>query len=243
MHALVMLLVAAVGLLARLDGRASAQSGPLELRLTLDRLSYEPSAVITFTVTLRNTSLSPVTLRFPTSQRYDVVITTGTAEVARWSAGRVFSQTLEEMLIPGGGMLVFTNQWAPTTDIGPFTFGVVPSQPLVPGVYGIRADLPIVGTRPPSPVIPLLIVRPVPLEPGCTGLTNHYPGLNPPVVLLQAVEPAGIVHSIWRWDPLLDRFAGYTAVAGAPRDLTMVNVGDAVTICVNAPGRFLSPGP
>lgn len=243
MRALVVLLVAAVGLASTFGGGASAQTGPLELRLTLDRTAYEPSAVITFTVILRNISSSPVTLRFPTSQRYDVVITSATAEVARWSSGRVFSQTLEQIILAGGATMMFTDQWVPTTEIGPFTFGVVPSQPLVAGVYGIRADVPIVGTRPPAVVQPLLIVRPVALEIGCTGITNQFPGLNPPVVLLQWVEPAGIVESIWRWDPRLERFAGYAAAPGAPRDLTMVNMGDALSICVIAPGKFFTPGP
>jgi hypothetical protein len=226
-----------------LGGGASAQAGPLELRLSLDRMAYEPSAVITFTVTLRNTTQSPLTLVFPTSQRYDVVITSATAEVARWSAGRVFAQTLDQIILAGGAMMTFTDQWAPTTEIGPFTFGVVPSQPLAPGVYGIRADLPIVGTRPPATVNPLLIVRPLMLEIGCTATTNHFPGLNPPVALLQWIEPAGIVESIWRWDPRLERFSGYSALPGAPRDLTMVGQGDALTICVLGPGKFFTPGP
>lgn len=84
---------------------ASATAGPL-----LVRFSYAPSALgsglpAAWVFDLTNTSSQPVTLVFPSGQKAEVMLSSASGEVYRWSEGRLFTQAVEERsLAPGARM-------------------------------------------------------------------------------------------------------------------------------------------
>lgn len=84
-------------------GAVKGSPGSFGLILTSDRPAYGSGEPIVMTVEAVNESAEPVTLYFPTSQRYDFVISgeQGT-ELWRWSKGRVFATVLGQERIGAG---------------------------------------------------------------------------------------------------------------------------------------------
>jgi hypothetical protein len=78
-------------------------------------LSAAIGAGVTLTFTVRNPADTAITLTFPSSQRYDFVVTDSTSgrDVWRWSASRSFVQSVQSASIPAGGSLTYTETWAP----------------------------------------------------------------------------------------------------------------------------------
>ena len=75
----------------------------LEVQLGIDRPSYSPGSELQAILRVVNRSGIPVTLEFPSAQRYDLfIVGRDGEEVARWSAEQAFAQVLgEETLEPG----------------------------------------------------------------------------------------------------------------------------------------------
>ncbi len=63
----------------------------------------------------------------------------------------------------------------------------------------------------------------------------------PPLSLRAAISPAAAMTAIWQFDNANQRFMGYSTKPGAPNDLSSVNRGDAVFVCMNGGGSLARP--
>jgi hypothetical protein len=72
---------------------------------------------VRLTIRLLNNSGQPTTLTFGSSQRYDFWITSGSREVWRWSAGRMFTQDIGHQELAGQTGASFAESW-PATEGG-----------------------------------------------------------------------------------------------------------------------------
>jgi hypothetical protein len=83
---------------ARLGGVTYVSAPELSVSLALDRFVYpstEGTPALAARLTLRNTRLDPISLTFPSSQRFDLVIRDERGnEVYRWSDGKVFMEVV-----------------------------------------------------------------------------------------------------------------------------------------------------
>jgi hypothetical protein len=78
-------------------------------------LSATVNGDVTLTFTVKNPSAEPMKVVYPSGQKYDFVVidsTTGKS-VWSWSASRTFIQTVNDQTVPGGGSLIFVEQWTP----------------------------------------------------------------------------------------------------------------------------------
>jgi hypothetical protein len=218
----------------------AAQPEALEVTLTLDRGAYEPGMPISFTIRVRNLGAQPVTLTFPTSQRFDVVIRRD-VEVSRWSQDKVFLQVQGSETWAPGQEVVYSDQWVPMTDIGPHMVSEPPLRPLEPVVYIIHAEITSAGVRPRSPAQLLIVGRPTDLAPGCSVLVSRFPVVAVPMLIAAAVEPRSALESLWRFHAPLNRFEGWSPLPDAPADLRGYLPGEAIVICLRASARFYMP--
>lgn len=109
------------------------QTPGLTLTLASKAASYGPGERATFTLVARNTGTTPVSLTFPSAQRYDLVIGDATGrEIWRWSEGKVFAQVMATQMLAPGQNLSFEIQWDQKGEAG----AQVP-----PGSYKARAWL------------------------------------------------------------------------------------------------------
>jgi hypothetical protein len=126
-----------VGLLA-CGSQQPVQTSPgataVNVTLTADKAVYARDEPIQVTLEVVNHSAQPVTLRFPTAQRYDAVVhAVDGRQVWRWSSDQVFAQMLgEETLAAAGGQR---------------TYHVAVREPLSPGHYIVVGSIPTMGTR------------------------------------------------------------------------------------------------
>lgn len=218
----------------------AAQPEALEVILTLDRSAYEPGMPIAFTIRVRNRGTQPVTLAFPTSQRFDVVIRRD-VEVSRWSQDKVFLQVQgSETWLPGQE-IVYSDQWVPMTGIGPHTTNEPPLRLLEPVLYTIHAEITSFGVQPRSPAQLLIMGRPADLPAGCSVLVSHFPVITVPALIAAAVEPQSALESLWRFHAPLNRFEGWAPLPSAPTDLRGYLPGETIVICLRAPARFYMP--
>jgi hypothetical protein len=84
-----------------------------------------------------------------------------------------------------------------------------------------------------------------PLTVGCNEvvLPSTLPGGTAIGVIVNDVQPAGSVVSIWAFNNATHLFlGGYFNTPGAPVDFTTVSPSQSVFICVNAAATFVSPG-
>ncbi|MHB0998779.1 MAG: BsuPI-related putative proteinase inhibitor [Armatimonadota bacterium] len=83
----------------------------LQIRLRTGQSSYNAGSSVNMTLTVTNTGDTARTLRFPTGQRYDFIVTQDGQEVWRWSAGRFFTQALAQQRLDPDESLEFTDVW------------------------------------------------------------------------------------------------------------------------------------
>lgn len=244
MTRLPVVLAVAVAMLALVrvgEGRAhAAQPEALEVTLTLDRSAYEPGMPIAFTIRVRNLSTQPVTLTFPTSQRFDVVIRRDVA-VSRWSQDKAFLQVQGSETWAPGQEVVYSDQWVPMTGVGPHAVGEPPLRLLEPVLYTIHAEITSAGVQPRSPAQWLIMGRPADLPAGCSVLVSRFPVIAVPALVAAALEPRSALESLWRFHAPLNRFEGWAPIPGAPADLRGYLPGEAIVICLRAPARFYMP--
>jgi hypothetical protein len=83
----------------------------------------------------------------------------------------------------------------------------------------------------------------VALTTGCTNVALTWPAGTPLSTVAAAVTPAGVLESIFKLDPVMMRFRGYSPTAPAfANDYTMVESSlEAVFICVRSPGTLNRP--
>jgi branched-chain amino acid transport system substrate-binding protein len=102
----------------------------------------------------------------------------------------------------------------------------------------------LAGSRAPVSAQPLAnIALPEPggveqLYAGCNNISLTFPDGTPSQTVVQAVNPAGTVETLWRFNGPENRFEGYSPAYPQASDLMSVNSLDAVWICMAeaAPG-------
>lgn len=72
---------------------------------------------VRLTIRLVNNAGRPTTLTFPSSQKYDFWVTSGTREIWRWSADRMFAQEITHHELQGQTGTTFSEGW-PATERG-----------------------------------------------------------------------------------------------------------------------------
>ena len=121
------LLLGLLGLAAEGLGEAA-----LDLLLKADKSTYALGEPIALTLEVANRGPRPVTLQFPTAQRYDIVVHDSQGrEVWRWSAGQMFAQVLGEEILPPGSVAL--------------TYGVTLRERFAPGRYTAVGIIPAEG--------------------------------------------------------------------------------------------------
>jgi hypothetical protein len=124
-------------------GTPQPSSPPVTVTLSTDRVYYRPGEPVVMRITVRNVGTEPVTLRFPSSQRYDFVvrhITTGEV-VWQWSFNRYFLWVLGTETLEPGEMRVLQEEWKQQTNLG---------NQVKTGIYRLEAVLP---TWEPEPML------------------------------------------------------------------------------------------
>lgn len=238
----VVLLVAFVALLA-LPGRATAQDdGSLVVTVQLERRVYEPGEAIPFTVRIQNAGRAPVTVIFPSSQRFDVVLRSSVGDVARWSSGTSFAQGISRQTWAPGEIVTFTDTWVPRTDLTPSLIGsgttVVPR-----GLFTLRAELTGITLKPASRPETIVIGSPVQLGAGCTTLQDTLSADTPLGVMTTLIEPLNSLLALWQPAAFVGGGA-YSAFAlgiASVNNLPVVRGGVPLTVCLHAPARVTLP--
>ncbi|MDW7673633.1 MAG: BsuPI-related putative proteinase inhibitor [Bacillota bacterium] len=107
--------------------------GDLLYVLSTDRMLYRRNQPVRITLVKTNISDRPVTLTYPTAQRFDFYVRRGRTGpiIWQWSADRVFAQVVEQVVIQPGQSQVFRAVWDQNTNDG-FHVG--------PGVYTILGE-------------------------------------------------------------------------------------------------------
>ena len=101
----------------------------VQVSVDADRDVYAPGDTIFLDLTITNPTDTPVTLRFPSGQRYDFMILDASGEsVWTWSADKGFIQVRGEEQIGPGEALVFSEAF--------------PGE-LTPGRYTVRGSVPV----------------------------------------------------------------------------------------------------
>ncbi|HJU75340.1 MAG TPA: BsuPI-related putative proteinase inhibitor [Gemmatimonadaceae bacterium] len=80
----------------------------------------QQGADVAFTFRIANNAKKKLELIFPTGQRYDLTIVDPNGEeIWRWSAGRMFTQALQNRIVAAFDTLTFEMKWkAPATSAG-----------------------------------------------------------------------------------------------------------------------------
>jgi hypothetical protein len=109
---------------------ANASADPLQVSLTPNKSDYLRGEQAQFTLTVKNTSTSPVVITFTNGQKYDFAVRDANGVTAwTWSQGRVFSPLPSQQTLAPGASLSFTETWTFTTNLG---------QALADGAYTVR---------------------------------------------------------------------------------------------------------
>jgi hypothetical protein len=242
MRWLALVTVLAVILAPGRPGTARAQQFDLNLKLTIDRTAYEPGAAITFTLTVSNVTTSRIFKQFATSQRFDLVVQAGAAEVSRWSDSHVFTPLIEPVSWAPGETKTYADTWIPLNRVGPSSVGAIFSPTLAPGLYTIHPELANTGTHPIGEALPLVIGQPYVMDAGCTPIPNGFHVTTTAAFFARTLDPVSALHSIWRYDAATNRYAGFSPTPNVPpNDLVSINPGDQLVMCLSSPGALLVP--
>jgi hypothetical protein len=115
---------------------------PVTVSLATDRIYYRPGEPVVMRITVRNVGTETVTLRFPSSQRYDFVVRHITGEVVwQWSANRYFLWVLGAETLEPGETRVITEEWKQQNNLG---------NQVRTGIYRLESVLP---TWEPEPML------------------------------------------------------------------------------------------
>ncbi len=109
----------------------SRAAAPIQVTVTTDKPFYLQGQPVLMTLTMKNVSSSLVTVKFPTAQRFDFVITyqsDPSKEVYRWSRGKVFAQVLGSIPLAPGQAVSWRVVTTPITGLFTLT-GIVASTP------------------------------------------------------------------------------------------------------------------
>jgi hypothetical protein len=85
--------------------------GNVTMTFTVTPARPRAGQAVRLTLRLVNNAARQMSLTFPTSQKYDFWITSGTREVWRWSADRMFTQDVTRQELAGQTVAVFSESW------------------------------------------------------------------------------------------------------------------------------------
>lgn len=179
-------LLAAVVVAAAGFSGSSAQvlRGDLVLTLLVDRQVYALGEPVQMTLEVRNRGTSPLTFQFPTSQRYDFVVTRqdGTL-VWQWSADKAFAQVFGSLTLDPGEARMYRERWDQHDNEG---------RPVPPGWYTVE------GLFPPERVVgPIRLYTPRPRV-----LIRIGPGPSEAVTVYRKVfRPGHVRVRFFPWAP------------------------------------------
>lgn len=79
------------------------------------------------------------------------------------------------------------------------------------------------------------------LQVNCNNLALTWPNGTALSVVQAAISPAGTLTAVWRYDNQSQQHSGYSPLPGVPNNLTSVNRGDPVFICLSSGGTLSRP--
>ncbi len=91
-------------------------SGGILTVLSTDKVFYSPGEPVRMSIFKLNISSQPLTLTYPTTQRYDFSVSGMTGEIWRWSHDKVFAQVVEQVVLIPGQSLSYSEIW-PQVDV------------------------------------------------------------------------------------------------------------------------------
>ncbi|MCL5877897.1 MAG: BsuPI-related putative proteinase inhibitor [Candidatus Bathyarchaeota archaeon] len=103
----------------------------ISVKTQTSKSQYSVEEEVEISVTITNGGRSPVELIFTSAQRYDFIISKGEKEIWRWSNGKMFAMTIEQLILQPNETLTYTEKWKPT-DATPGEYkatGVIMNQP------------------------------------------------------------------------------------------------------------------
>ncbi len=120
----------------------------LPVTLKSDKALYRRGNTITFTITLRNTSAQPQSLRFNSGQDFDLVARRADAqpnapEAWRWASDKMFAMNIREVSLRPGEEQIYTATWDQSGANG---------QPLPRGSYSIASEIASSPRLPSNPI-------------------------------------------------------------------------------------------
>ncbi len=96
----------------------------LSFSITADKKEYAPGEKVTFNLILENRGNSDLTLRFSTSQVYDIQISGPGSYFWRWSKDRFFAQVITEIQLRPGERKAFQESWETGENFAPGEYSV-----------------------------------------------------------------------------------------------------------------------
>lgn len=130
-----------IGFSPRLLSLSTQTYDDLELTLRIVPKYYDYREPVTITLTVRNAGSTLKTLEFPTSKRYDFVITLNGQEVWRWSKDKAFSLALTKTALVPGQTVTFAETWRQQDNNG---------RQVAPGEYQLTGVLTTTDANQPS---------------------------------------------------------------------------------------------
>jgi hypothetical protein len=131
MRSRLLLAVAAVGLLAFACGPRSHSSETASVPPSMVRQENSPLATslnvtvsdgVRLAFNVMNASAKKIELDFPSGQTHEFVVLDGNGrEVWRWSASRMFTQSLQTKMLDAGETMSYDDRWNPASMRGTFT--------------------------------------------------------------------------------------------------------------------------
>jgi len=93
-------------------------SGGILTVLTTDKNNYSLGDPVRITLSMQNISFRPVTLTYPTTQRYDFIVNGVDGIAWQWSAEKYFAQVVEQKTLWPGQGLSYTETWGQKNNQG-----------------------------------------------------------------------------------------------------------------------------
>lgn len=116
-----------------------ARAESLSLRLQVYDAGRGP---VRFILRVENLTGAPLTLTQPSSQTHDFLLTRQGVQVWKWSADKLFMETITERVFKPGETVIYTGEWDRADVTG---------KPVPPGKLTVKAWLPVVqGESPPT---------------------------------------------------------------------------------------------
>jgi len=111
---------------------AVRDSHSLLFNIETDKDAYSSGEEVSIQLRVENNSDELESLIFPTSQRYDIIISRDGKEVWRWAYEKVFAMVITVLKIKPGEALSFKERWEQKDNKG---------NPSVPGTYSVKGVL------------------------------------------------------------------------------------------------------